>query len=129
MTDEKPPTMSVDDAEDFTAALGQVFGGGWRLIRHAQRQGIPALLGLTTEEWVRQHLGGYVRLSIEERHDAVAELRAEGLSNRQIAPILGVGRATVNRDARGSSEPDSEQHPDNGAASPHPVGSYGTKGI
>ena len=54
--------MTRDDAEDYTVALGQVFSGGWRLILHAQKQGIPQALGMTTQDWVRDRLGGYVRM-------------------------------------------------------------------
>jgi hypothetical protein len=46
-----------------------------------------------------QRLGGYIRLSIEERREAVAELtEGEGLSNREAAEVLGIGEATVRRD-------------------------------
>jgi len=62
------------DAEEYTQALAQVFSGGWRLIFHAHKQGIPAALGLTTDDWVRERLGGFVRLSLDERREAVAEL-------------------------------------------------------
>src|SRR5215468_700357 len=95
---DRPPAISAEDAEDYTAALGQVFTGAWRLIYHAQRQGIPAALGLTTEEWVRGRLGGYVRLSLEERREAVAEMAQEGLCQEEIAGVLGVNQATVSRD-------------------------------
>ena len=54
-------TISAEDAEEYTQSLGQIFGGGWRQIAWAERQGVPAVLGLTTEEWVTQRLGGYVR--------------------------------------------------------------------
>ncbi|KKL67014.1 hypothetical protein LCGC14_2139190, partial [marine sediment metagenome] len=68
----------------------------------------------TTEEWVRDRLGGYVRLSIEERREAVAELTEgdEGLSNREAATILGVDEGTVRGDkasAEDSAPKDGEQ--------------------
>lgn len=59
---------------------------------------MPEALGLSTREWVDERLGGYVRLSIPERREAVAELTAEGMSTRGIADILGVGQSTVDRD-------------------------------
>ena len=40
-----------------------------------------------------------------ERLEAVQELAADGLSNRAIADVLGVGHQTVNRDLNGSNEP------------------------
>jgi hypothetical protein len=42
--------------------------------------------------------GGYVRMNVEDRRKAVAELAAEGESNRSIAQALGVGETTVRRD-------------------------------
>jgi len=94
---EQRSVMSAAEAEEFTAALGQVFSGGWRLIAHAHRQGIPRALGLTTEQWVMSRLGGYAKLPLSERREAVAELGAGGLSQREIAGVLGVGAMTVNR--------------------------------
>jgi hypothetical protein len=81
-----------------------VFSGGWRLIHHAQRQGVPAALGLTTEEWVRDRLGGYVRLAIEDRREAAAEMAEEGLSQREIAGVLGVDQKTISNDLRGEED-------------------------
>jgi ParB family chromosome partitioning protein len=96
--------MNREEAEEYTQALGQVLAGGWRLIFHADRQGIPAALGLSTRDWVKQRLGGYVRLSVEERRDAVAELtEGEGLSDRQAADVLGVDSATVDRDRKSAA--------------------------
>jgi hypothetical protein len=51
-----------------------------------------------------QRLGGYIRLSIEERREAVAELtEGEGLSNRETADVLGVDSATVDRDRKSAA--------------------------
>jgi hypothetical protein len=41
---------------------------------------------------------GYVRLSIPERREAVAELTEDGMSNRDQAAVLGVDQTTVRRD-------------------------------
>lgn len=101
--------MKREDAEEYTEALGQIFGGGWRLIFHAERQGVPTALGVSTREWVEKRLGGYVRLSIPERREAVAELTDEaGMSNVGVAEVLGVGEATVRRD-RASPNDEVEQ--------------------
>jgi len=89
--------MNPEDAEEYTQALGQITAGAWRQIALANRLGVPQALGLTTEEWVRSRLGGYVRLSPPERREAVAELTAEGLSQRQVAQVLGVDHRTVGR--------------------------------
>lgn len=91
--------MNVEDAEEYTASLGQIGGGMWRQILWAERQGIPEALGMSTREWVTGRVGGYMRLPIPERREAVAELVAEGLTQREVAEVLGVHEATVSRDA------------------------------
>jgi hypothetical protein len=91
--------MNRADADEYTEALGQVVAGGYRLVAHAQRLGVPKALGLSTPEWVEQRLGGYVRMSIPDRRNAVAELSEEGLSTREIGDVLGVDHATAARDA------------------------------
>jgi len=90
--------ISVEDAEEYTQALGQVVAGGWRQIALGKRLGVPQALGLTVREWVETRLGGYVRMSIEERRQAVLELAEEGHSQREIAEVLGVSKTTVDRD-------------------------------
>lgn len=96
--------ISAEDAEEFTQSLGQVVGGAWRQIAWASRMGIPEALGLATQEWVEQRLGGYVRLSVSERREAVRELTGpadeggQGMTQREAAEVLGVNPATVNRD-------------------------------
>ena len=98
--------MKAEHAEEYTQALGQVVAGGWRQIALGERLGVPKALGLSTREWVEQRLGGYVKLSIEERHGAVKELRADksALSNRRIAAIVGVNEKTIRNDAEKSAE-------------------------
>lgn len=92
--------ISPDDAEEYTQALGQVFAAGWRQRALAWRLGVPQALGMSMEDWTERRLGGYVRMSIPERREAVAELADEGLTQREIAGVLGVDAATVNRDLR-----------------------------
>jgi N6-adenosine-specific RNA methylase IME4 len=87
-----------EDAEEYTQALGQVVAGGWRQIALGQRLGVPKALGLSTDQWVKERLGGYIKLSVEERRNAVAELKAEGHSQREIAAITGVDEITTARD-------------------------------
>ena len=117
MTDNMTPRMTVDQAEEYTAALGQSLGGQWRQVRLAVELGVPQLLGMSTEEWVRLRLGGYIKLSIGERREAIAELRGEGLSQRAIADVVGVGVATVNRDVRVPDGTEPARPPHNGAPS------------
>jgi phage N-6-adenine-methyltransferase len=90
--------VNRDDAEEYTQALGQVVAGGWRQVALGKRLDVPKALGLSTAQWVNERLGGYVRLSIDERREAVAELAAEGLSRRETAAVLGVDPMTVQRD-------------------------------
>jgi hypothetical protein len=107
--------VKLEDAEEYTQALGQVVAGGWRQIALGARLGVPDALGLSTRDWVHQRLGGYVRLSLPERREAVAELTEEGMSSRQIGEVLGVGKGTVHRDLSGApsgaSEPELEPEP------------------
>ncbi len=103
--------MKQAEAEEFTAALGQVMGGGYRLILHAQRQGVPEALDMTLDEWVKRHLGGYVRMSIDERREAAKELAEEGMSQRDIGNVLGISNATVSRALGVTNVTPSEKEP------------------
>lgn len=95
--------ISPEDAEEYTQALGQVVAGGWRQVALGRRLGVPQALGLTTEQWVENRLGGYVRLSVEARREAVRELKAEGLSTREAGEVLGVSNYTISTDNRAVS--------------------------
>lgn len=107
MTDQLRPQMTADDAEEYTAALGQIMAGGWRQIALAQRLGVPEAIGLTTEAWVRDRIGGYVRLGLDQRREAVKALTDPegdfGLTQRQAAEVLGVAQKTVSRDLHDES--------------------------
>jgi hypothetical protein len=91
--------MTVVRAEEYTQALGQVVSGSWRQIARAKKLGVPQALGLSLEDWVTSRLGGYIKLSIPDRREAVRELAAEGLSNVAVGQILGVDETTVRRDS------------------------------
>jgi transcriptional regulator with XRE-family HTH domain len=95
--------VDVNDAEEYTAALGQIVAGGYRQVALGVRLGVPEALDLTVGEWVEERLGGYVRLSIPERHAAERELVAEGMTQREVAEVLGVHEATVSRDLASAS--------------------------
>lgn len=92
--------MNRDDAEEYTQSLGQIVGGSWRQIALAKRLGVPKALGLDTETWVRERLGGYIRLSIDERREAVKNLTEDGHSTREVAEVLGVSNVTVFNDVK-----------------------------
>lgn len=106
--------ISAEDAEEYTRALGQIMSGGWRAIALAQRIGVPAAIGMTTEAWVRERIGGYVRLGLDERREAIKELTdPEGefhLSQRQAAEVLGIGKDTVRRDLMGGADAPLDAH-------------------
>lgn len=90
--------MTPAAAREFTDALGLIHQGGWRLVLHAMKEGVPQALGLTTREWVAE-LGGYVQLPLEERRPVSRELiEVEGLTQREAADVLGVGKGTIQRD-------------------------------
>jgi N6-adenosine-specific RNA methylase IME4 len=92
--------MRAEDAEEFTRALGQIVAGSWRQIALAKRLGVPKALGLTTEQWVNERLGGYVRMSVTERLEVVRNLTEENYSAREIAEVVGVSNWTVSNDVR-----------------------------
>lgn len=102
--------MKREDAEEFTHALAQIASGSWRQIALAKRLGVPKALGLSVEDWVNNRLGGYIRMSVAERAKAVEELKAEGLTNRETAKVLGVAEGTVRNDLGAQNcAPDNEK--------------------
>lgn len=60
---------------------------------------------MSTEEWVKQRLGGYVKYSVAERKQAVIELTEQGYSQRKITEVLGVDRETLRTDRTGRIPP------------------------
>jgi transcriptional regulator with XRE-family HTH domain len=113
--------MTPEEAEELTQGLGQIHAGSWRVTASFIRLGLPKALGLSNDEWVKDRLGGTVRLAVDERREAAEELAAEGMSQREIAAALGVSPGTVNQDLTGvqnqtmesensSSEPEGVQN-------------------
>jgi phage N-6-adenine-methyltransferase len=94
--------MNAIDAEEYTQSLGQIVAGAWRQIALAHRLGVPAALGYKKTDglrrWVEERLGGYIKMTVNERREAVAELAAEGHSKREVAAIVGTDETTVRRD-------------------------------
>jgi len=87
--------MNETGAREYSESLGQIFDGGYRQAAWADKQKIPKALGLTMREWVYQYLGGYVRMSVEQRTEAIKELASEGATTSGIARILGADKNTV----------------------------------
>ena len=98
-------TLTAEQAEEYTQSLGQIFAGSYRQVLWAKQQGIPQALSLTVEEWVNERLGGYVRMQVEERREAVKNLTDDGLSLREIAEVTGVSHQTVANDVKNLTAP------------------------
>lgn len=97
-------------AEELTQAVGQSTAGAWRTIAGLKALGVPKLLGLTDDEWLKKYLGNYIQLAVSERYDAVVAAKTAGLSNRQIAAAAHVSEGTVRNTLRtGGRKP--EQKP------------------
>jgi ParB family chromosome partitioning protein len=97
--EQLPLAVSEDAAEEFTAALGQVFAGGLRLAEWAQDNGIPEALKLTKAEWAQKKLKGAIHWDDDERRLVVKHCKEQlNLSLRQTARLLGVSHQTVARD-------------------------------
>ena len=89
--------MKPEDAEEYTQALGQVVAGGWRQIALGHRLGVPKALKLSTDEWVKQRLGGYVKYSITERTQAIRTLKDDGFTWEEIKGALGTGNDQIGK--------------------------------
>ena len=103
--------MSPEDAEEFIDAHGQSGQAWWRMSALGLRLGVPEALGIDRAEYGRR-LGGYFRLPVDERREAVAELVDDGLTQREIAAVLGVGNGTVAEDVaqnRAKTEPEQDE--------------------
>ena len=90
--------LSEDEAREYSASLGKAATGNWELMDFAiHTLRVPESLDMDAGQWV-ESIGGYVRMSIEQRRDAVQALLADGKGNAEISRILGIGEWTVMRD-------------------------------
>jgi protein gp37 len=96
-------TLSIEQAEELAQGTGQVFDGSYRQMEIHRQLGVHRVLGFATfKQYVEERIGGYVKLSIEQRQQAIAELIDHGNSNVEIAEVLGVDETTVRSDIRGN---------------------------
>jgi ATP/maltotriose-dependent transcriptional regulator MalT len=103
--------FTEQQAKEYSESLGQIIGGAWRQIKWAHQMGIPKKLGLALDEWVKEYSGGYSKLSVSDRREAVIEMVNEGMSQREIAGVLGVGAGTVSRDLTVPNGTESHESP------------------
>lgn len=92
--------ITKDDAEEYTNSLAQHLVASYRQIELAHRMGVPAALGFSSlKDWVNTRLGGYMKLSVDQRKEAIKELEAQGYTkNTKMAEIVGVSEMTIRRD-------------------------------
>jgi transposase len=103
---KKIPTISKEQAEEFTQNAASLVHIGYKNILWADNVGIPTVLGYESlRDWVTDKLGGYIRYPIEERREIAKELRANGKSKTAIGEILGVNDGTIGRDLAAKGEP------------------------
>jgi len=94
--------ISLTDAEEFTQTLEQSGKTFWRQILLAKKMGVPQALGLELREWVSDRIGGTIKLSVEDRLEAIKEIKAENpkMTQREIGEVLGVSQDTVSLDLK-----------------------------
>ena len=61
--------MKIEDAEEYTQALGQKVSGVLLQIAIAYKLGVPEALGLTTAQWVEYMLVRNDKSGVHERKD------------------------------------------------------------
>ncbi len=93
-------TTASESAKEATQALKEMGTGYWRMIAVEIQRGTPKKLGLSASEWVREEIGGSVKLALGDRIAASMELEAAGMSNRQTAAALGVDEGTIRGDKK-----------------------------
>lgn len=89
--------LTADDARELTAQIRMSVQELLPLIRTAYRRRADLALGYGGwDEYCDAELAG-LRLALDDRLKAVAELRSDGMSQRAIGSALGISAATVNR--------------------------------
>ena len=107
MTVEPTPTLSAEDAYRLTQRIRTAASGAREAMEtlsvlgeEARAGGAHAAMGFASwTDYLSSTLGASpMRLDREQRRELVAYLAGEGMSTRAIAPIVGVGDSTVQRD-------------------------------
>ena len=89
--------ISFEHAEELLQTAAQHGIASWRQTALMKEMGVHLALSISLEEMVKRSFGGYMKLTLTERRNAVKELESTH-SVREIAEILGVGKSQVDRD-------------------------------
>jgi hypothetical protein len=101
--DHLPGDLTEAEALDITSKIARTGEHLSALIQSAWRGRVWVALGHNSwAEWAEVHLAG-MQLPRIERREVVAELHAEGMSNRAIATAIGVDEITVRRQVSGAT--------------------------
>lgn len=130
ITDEFAEQLTEGEARELTNQIRVSVHELLPLIRTAYRRRADLALGYAAWiDYCDAELSG-LRLSVGDRQDAVAVLRADGMSQRAIGAAVGVSREQVRRDLADASPSMSPQvtpnvSPEAGASSPRINGTDG----
>ncbi len=102
--------IAKDSAIEIAEIANQSLANAARHIKWLYENEIPESIGVSLEEFAKLRLSGFQKYKISlpqlERKEAVIALYDLGLSQRQIAPLVGVDHSTVSRDlATGADAP------------------------
>ena len=103
--------LTAEAAWEYTESLGQIGEGWWRQLSWGVRQGMPAALGMTTQQWAYRCIGSHARVTLAELPEAARELTSDGHSQREAAAILGVNQSQVSRALGSRDEPPPPEPP------------------
>ena len=101
--DEAPASrLTADEARAVTAQLQEHLGKVWELLLEAYKGRAHEVLGY--DSWAEYCSAEFatdrLRLPRGERREAVAKMRDEGMSVREVAAALGVNKETVVHDGQ-----------------------------
>jgi hypothetical protein len=102
---ERDSALSADEAEALTVAIIAV-GNDYvdKVLRAFHGRADKALGYASWGEYVNARLRGLPKLDTGKRRELVAEMRAEGMSTRAIAPVIGASQRTVVDDVKATEQ-------------------------